>query len=122
MRKILDESQTTENARKAMGTYHAAIITEADQAIQKNEWVVIGMAQNPVVKKARKFLNQKGVAFSYIEHGNYFSKWKERLALKLWSGWPTFPQVFHRGQLVGGFDELQTYFGNQNQTKNSRPS
>ena len=31
-----------------------------------------------------------------------FSEWKKRLAIKLWSGWPTFPQVFVRGTLIGG--------------------
>ncbi|MDB4971522.1 MAG: hypothetical protein JWN44_7211, partial [Myxococcales bacterium] len=29
---------------------------------------------------------------------------KRRLAIKLWSGWPTFPQVFVRGTLLGGED------------------
>ena len=38
------------------------------------------------------------------EYGSYFSKWKERLAIKLWSGWPTFPQVFVRASLIGGED------------------
>ena len=25
----------------------------------------------------------------------------------MWSGWPTLPMVFVKGQLVGGADELQ---------------
>jgi monothiol glutaredoxin len=29
---------------------------------------------------------------------------KERLAIKLWSGWPTFPQVYVHGVLIGGTD------------------
>ena len=33
--------------------------------------------------------------------------WRERLAIKLWSGWPTFPQVFVKGALIGGFQELK---------------
>ena len=40
----------------------------------------------------------------YLEYGSYFSEWKRRLAIKLWSGWPTFPQVFVRGTLLGGED------------------
>ena len=32
------------------------------------------------------------------------SKWKERLAIKMWSGWPTFPQVYVKGKLLGGHD------------------
>ena len=52
-------------------------------------------------------LTEAGVAFSYLEYGSYFSQWKERLAIKMWSGWPTFPQVFVHGTLVGGFTDLQ---------------
>jgi glutaredoxin-related protein len=33
------------------------------------------------------------------------SKWRERLVIKMWSGWPLFPQVFVQGSLVGGCDE-----------------
>jgi glutaredoxin-related protein len=33
------------------------------------------------------------------------SKWRERLVIKMWSGWPLFPQVFVQGALVGGCDE-----------------
>ncbi|MBY0515640.1 MAG: hypothetical protein K2P81_01940 [Bacteriovoracaceae bacterium] len=25
--------------------------------------------------------------------------------MKLWSGWPTYPQVFVNGKLVGGYQE-----------------
>ena len=39
-----------------------------------------------------------------IPIGNYASKWRERLAIKMWTGWPTFPQVFVRGTFVGGRD------------------
>ena len=33
--------------------------------------------------------------------------WKERLAIKMWSGWPTFPQIFVKGVLIGGNQELE---------------
>lgn len=69
--------------------------------------VVVGMAQNPFVKKARAALEKAGIPFTYLEYGSYFSQWKERLAIKLWSGWPTFPQVFVRGTLVGGFTDVE---------------
>ncbi|HEX7602476.1 MAG TPA: glutaredoxin domain-containing protein, partial [Polyangiaceae bacterium] len=54
--------------------------------------------------KVRNALSEAGIEFKYVEYGSYFSKWKERLAIKLWSGWPTFPQVFVRGVLLGGED------------------
>lgn len=109
MRKILNESKLTPKAQESIKQFHSTVVEEVEQAIQKNEWVIVGMAQNPVVKKARTFLKEKNIPFHYIEHGSYFSMWKQRLAIKLWSGWPTFPQVFHKGVLVGGFTELKLY-------------
>ncbi len=50
----------------------------------------------------RKALAAAGIDFKYLEYGSYFSSWKPRLAIKLWSGWPTFPQVFVKGELLGG--------------------
>ncbi len=64
------------------------------------------MAQNPVVKRARKMLTEAGIPFTYLEYGSYLSKWRERLAIKLWAGFPTFPMIFIEGTLVGGASEL----------------
>jgi glutaredoxin-related protein len=52
-------------------------------------------------------LEAVGQPFVYLEYGNYFSMWKPRTALKMWSGWPTFPMVFVKGTLVGGASELR---------------
>jgi monothiol glutaredoxin len=90
-----------------MADFHAGIVREVEQAIAQSPVVVVGMAQNPHVKKVRKALTDAGVAFTYLEFGSYFSKWRERLAIKLWTGWPTFPQVFVRGVLIGGNDLTQ---------------
>jgi glutaredoxin-related protein len=62
------------------------------------------MAQNPHVKNVRKALDAASIAYTYLEYGSYFSEWRKRLAIKLWSGWATFPQVFVRGVLIGGED------------------
>jgi monothiol glutaredoxin len=66
--------------------------------------VVVGMAWNRHVTSVRKALAQEGLTFRYLEYGGYLSQWRPRLAIKLWSGWPTFPQVFVRGVLLGGED------------------
>jgi glutaredoxin-related protein len=60
------------------------------------------MAQNVHVGRVRKALDGAGVSYTYLEFGSYFSRWRERLAIKLWTGWPTFPQVFVEGTLIGG--------------------
>jgi monothiol glutaredoxin len=71
-------------------------------AIAVHPVVVVGMGINPMPKKARKFLDAAGIAHHDMDYGSYFSMWRERNALKMWTGWPTFPMVFVRGTLVGG--------------------
>lgn len=88
-----------------MNQFHADIVQEVARAVAESPVVVVGMAQNPVVKRARKALQEAGIEFKYLEYGSYFTGWKQRLAIKLWSGWPTFPQVFVRGVLLGGADQ-----------------
>lgn len=119
MRKTLPIEKLHANAKAAIAGYHADVVNDVEQAISKNEWVVVGMTQNPVVKKARRLLDDASIKFHYIEHGSYFSEWKKRLAIKLWSGWPTFPQVFHNGVLIGGADDLTTYLASKSTPKNT---
>ncbi len=103
----LPDDHKTDKARHAEAEFHASIVDEVRRAVDRDAVVVVGMAQNPVVKKARQGLEEAGIAFAYLEYGSYLSKWKERLAIKLWSGWPTFPQVFVRGTLIGGNHEMR---------------
>lgn len=106
IRPQLPETQITETARASMAGFHADVVAAVRTAVERQPLVVVGMAQNPVVKKARKALAAAGLAYEYLEYGSYLSEWKPRLAIKLWSGWPTFPQVFVKGTLIGGHTEL----------------
>ena len=65
------------------------------------------MRQNAMPKKARRLLAAAGLAHKYLEYGSYLSEWRRRNALKMWTGWPTFPMVFVKGVLVGGADDLE---------------
>jgi monothiol glutaredoxin len=103
-RPRLDDKSLAPAALAVMEGYHADIVREVREAVQRERVVVVGMAQNPHVRKVREALDQAGVTYKYLEYGSYFSKWKERLAIKLWSGFPTFPQVYVNGTLVGGED------------------
>ena len=109
MRPILTQDKVNIEAAKTIATFHLDTVQEIENAIKNHDWVIVGMAQNPVVKSAKNYLTEKKITFHYIGHGNYFSQWKKRLAIKLWSGWPTFPQVFHQGKLIGGFSDLKNY-------------
>lgn len=92
---------------KAIGAFHRSVVEEVSKTVARDRVVVVGMAQNPFVKRARKLLEAEGVQFTYLEYGSYLSKWKERLAIKLWAGFPTFPMVFLDGTLEGGFSDLK---------------
>jgi glutaredoxin-related protein len=104
-RKILEGTQVAPSAAKSMDSFHTSVVNQIAEAVKKDRVVIVGMAQNPFVGKARKLLDEAGTSYTYLEYGSYFSKWKERLAIKMWSGWPTFPQVFINSQLIGGFQE-----------------
>jgi glutaredoxin-related protein len=112
MRPLLDKSHITPEAGQFISSFHADVVRDVSAAIARDPVVVVGMAQNPHVKNVRKALDAAGVAFTYLEYGSYFSEWKRRLAIKLWSGWPTFPQVFVRGTLIGGEDATVAALGN----------
>jgi glutaredoxin-related protein len=82
-------------------------VREVQAAIAANDIVVVGMAQNPFPLRARRALDAAGMPYKYLEYGSYFGPWRRRNALKMWTGWPTFPMVFVKGVLVGGAKELR---------------
>jgi monothiol glutaredoxin len=103
-RLVLDPSRIAPAAAETLHAAHADTLDEITKAIETHPIVVVGMAQNPHVKNVRNALKAAGLDFHYLEYGSYFSEWKKRLTIKQWSGWPTFPQVFVRGVLIGGED------------------
>jgi monothiol glutaredoxin len=103
-RPHLDQKSVTPAALSAMETFHADVVRDVQESVRLDRVVVVGMMQNPHVPRVRKALDEAGVKYTYLEYGSYLSKWKERLAIKMWSGWPTFPQVFVNGTLIGGED------------------
>ncbi len=105
-RQLFDEHAIHDGAQPQIGGGHEDTINEVKQALENSPVLIIGMAQNPVCKKVRKSLNAANIDHQYIEYGSYFKEWSRRLALKMWSGWPTYPMVFVKGVLVGGSDEV----------------
>lgn len=105
-RTLLNEERLHPAIRQLVAEHEHDVVTEAERAVAQHPVVVLGMAANPFVKKARRALDAAGVAHHDIDHGGYMSQWRRRNALKMWSGWPTFPMVFVKGQLVGGANDL----------------
>jgi glutaredoxin len=105
-RLTLSQDKVAPAAQEIASNLHRGIVENVANTVSRDKLVVVGMAQNPFVKRARKLLEAEGIKFTYIEYGSYFSMWRERLAIKLWAGFPTFPMVFIDGTLIGGFTEL----------------
>jgi glutaredoxin-related protein len=105
-RNIFNESSIHPAIRERVANHHVDIIREVQAAMAANDVVVVGMRQNPFPRKARKALDALGLPYKYLEFGSYFSGWRRRNALKMWTGWPTFPMIFVKGVLVGGAADL----------------
>jgi glutaredoxin-related protein len=97
----------TEHVASKQASFHADVVEAVASAVAQHDVVVVGMSINPHVKRARGALDEAGIPHHDLDYGGYHSMWKERLALKMWSGWPTFPMVFVKGRLVGGANETQ---------------
>jgi glutaredoxin-related protein len=106
-RTILDETRMHPAVRERVANFHADIVHNVQAAAHSNPVLVVGMAQNPWVRRVRRALQGAGQPFHYLEYGSYLSEWRRRTALKMWTGWPTFPMVFVRGVLVGGCEDTE---------------
>lgn len=106
-RSILGESDIHPAIRDKISSENADIVHEVQAALAAHSVVVVGMAQNPFPRKARKALDALGTPYEYLEYGSYLSGWRRRNALKMWTGWGTLPMVFVRGTLIGGANELK---------------
>ncbi len=106
-RHVLPEERIHPAVREAVAGAHRDVVDAAVAAVAAHPVVVFGMRGNPFVKRARRALDAAGVAHHDIDIGSYLAQWRRRNALKMWSGWPTFPIVFVKGQLVGGATDLE---------------
>lgn len=106
-RPILDDAHLHPAIRERVAKHHADIVAEVQAALAAHRVVLVGMRQNPFPKKARRLLDGQGAPYAYLEYGSYLSQWRRRTALKMWTGWPTFPMIFIDGVLIGGAAELE---------------
>lgn len=106
-RPLLNAHAYSPAAQTAISRFFRSTVEEVKHAIENYRVVVIGMAFNPHVKKVCQALQKAQISYHYMEYGSYHNQWRRRLAIKLWSGWPTFPQVFVQGRLIGGNAETQ---------------
>ena len=109
MRTIIDPDDIHPTIRDEVANFQNDIVQEVSKSVAENRVVIVGMRYNPAVSKARDALNAAGIDFAYLEYGSYTSDWHRRLALKMWTGWPTFPMIFVDQKLVGGRKDLLAF-------------
>ena len=105
-RPILGEDRLHPTIREKVANNRTDIVREVQDAIAANDVVVVGMGINPAPKKARKLLDAAGIGYKYLEYGSYLREWRRRTALKMWTGWQTFPMIFVKGTFIGGASDL----------------
>lgn len=106
-RPVLAAERIHPAVRGRIGARHRSIVDEVEAAAAAHPVLVVGMFGNPHCLRARRALKEAGQPFKYLEYGSYLGQWRRRNALKMWTGWPTFPMVFVKGMLIGGADELK---------------
>ena len=111
-RQTLDETRLHPAIRDTVANLHMEIVHNVQSAAASNPVLVVGMAGNPYCRKARRLLDAAGIPFKYLGYGSYLSQWRQRSALKMWTGWPTIPLVFVKGNLIGGADDLRRLIDN----------
>src|SRR3989442_9795669 len=90
-RSILPEEKIHPAVREKVASHGADILKEVRDAVAANEIVVVGMRQNPFPKKARKLLDDAGLAYKYLEYGSYLGDLRRRLSLQLMTREPAVP-------------------------------
>jgi len=105
-REILPRDRIHPAIREKVAANHREIVDEVRSAVADNDVVVVGMRINPAPRKARKLLDAAGIPYKYPGYGSYFRQWRLRTALKMWTGWQTFPMIFVKGVLIGGASDL----------------
>jgi monothiol glutaredoxin len=106
-RPVLDEARLHPAIREKVATANADIVHNVQAAASSNTILVVGMAGNPFCRRVRRLLHDAALPHQYLEYGSYLSQWRRRNALKMWTGWATFPMVFAKGVLIGGHADLK---------------
>jgi monothiol glutaredoxin len=106
-RAVFDHAKVHSSVQSQVVGYQAELIERVKRLVEQHAVVVVGMSMNPFPGRARRLLDAQGVAYEYLELGSYLSQWRVRLGLKMWTGWPTFPMIFVKGTLIGGYTDLK---------------
>ena len=103
-RSVLEESRIHSAIRDKIANHHADIVAEVEAAIAKHHVVVVAWRRTPCQRKRKCSMPQ--ASRTTIWNTGALNNWRRRNALKMWTGWPTFPMVFVDHVLVGGAEDV----------------
>lgn len=104
LRPMHPPAHRSDAVARANASFKSSVVQQVIDAITVHDLVIVGMAWNQPDRQIRADLDRAELKYEYLQIGNYLNKWRDRLAIKLWTGWPTFPQVFVKGVFIGGRD------------------
>ena len=107
VRALFEQDKVHPAIADKLGRYQGDLLDRVRSLIDQHDVVVVGMSMNPFPGRARRLLEQQGIKYEYLGLGSYFSQWRVRLGLKMWTGWPTFPMIFVKSVFIGGFADLK---------------
>ena len=93
---------------KLLGNY--ALAEPSDDRYQRADRVPTSGKPHPQCgfsARAAQILQHVGVPFAHV---NIFEDPEIREGLKVYSNWPTFPQLYIKGELIGGSDIMMDLF------------
>ncbi len=87
---------------------------DIDKVVKENKLVVFakGTREQPMCGFSHRAIHVMGLMEQPFEVVNIFDDPSIRPALLEYSGWPTTPQVFINGELVGGSDIVMEMYEN----------
>ena len=106
-RATLEHNRIHPAINDKLASYQGELVARVEALVQANDVVIVGMSMNPFPGRARRLLDERGIRYEYLGLGSYLSQWRLRLALKMWTGWSTFPMIFVKRTLIGGFTDLK---------------
>ncbi|GJQ15509.1 hypothetical protein GpartN1_g7300.t1 [Galdieria partita] len=104
-----DPPTITRACREFMEDCHLSLNERLEKLVHRRPVMLFmkGTPDKPFCKFSRRMveiLNGEGIHFDYF---NILADYQVRQGLKGYSNWPTYPQLYVKGELVGGLDIVE---------------
>ena len=83
--------------------------SQFDEVLNSHKIVIFTLSYCPYCKKAKEYLNEKGVSYYNVELDSLDNQPMISSFLKYKTGSSKYPKTYINGQLVGGLKRLKTF-------------